>query len=162
MRKVLIIFMLVFTLTFITACSVENTETGSENQEEKVVLERYGMFTLQEYQFQKTTITNTSITFETFDSNMNRTGITNSSISQEQYNKLINNFDNFTTLDKQYNSQINIADIGAGNITYQGYEIKIDPYTQRGNPQEIAKIITALNRFVENSLEFENKNNTTQ
>lgn len=154
--KLLIIGLLAVTI-LLSGCSV-STSTNEEERESKIVLERYGMYTLPEFQFQRVTITSSQITFETFGPDMNRTGFTNNSISQENFEELQTHFSGFTNLQSNYNSEVPIADIGAGNITYinenGSYSVIVDPWVSRGNPDEISTIVTALNQFISENIHF--------
>lgn len=154
--KLLIIGLLAVTILF-SGCSV-STSTNGEERESRIILERYGMFTLPEFQFQRVTITPNQITFETFGPEMNRTGMTNNSLSNETYRELEEYFLGFSKLDSSYSSDIPIADIGAGNITYitqnGSYSVIVDPWVSRGNPEEIGIIVDVLNEFIASNVQF--------
>lgn len=145
-----IIALLLVSLLVFAGCSTQSVSQDDNT----IVLERYGMFTLPEYQFQKVIITKNNITFETFGPDMNRTGIVSNNISEEKFNSLLQVFNEFETFDKKYTSDVPIADIGAGNITYKDHEIVIDPYVAQGNPQKIASIVNTLNDFIATNVKF--------
>ena len=154
--KMFIIGLLTMTI-ILSGCS-SNTTSNEEEKDSTIVLERYGMYTMPEFQFQRVTITQNQIVFETFGPEMNRTGMANNSLSPQNYKELEAYFQGFSQLDASYSSEIPVADIGAGNITYSNengsYSVLVNPWVSRGNPDKVGDIVNALNEFIASNVQF--------
>lgn len=158
MKKLLISILLIASIIF-ASCSVQNNSASVEEKISKITLERYGMFTMPEYAFQKITISKTNITYETFNYDKNKTGETITLINESDFYTLVNvlNKNEFQSLNDEYNSDTPVADVGDGKITitYSNSEkiVEVAPYIQNGNPEEITEIMNVLQEIV-NKAEF--------
>lgn len=147
------IIAIIFLGLVLSACSVSTQEESVDS----VILERYGMFTMPEYAFQKITITKEGILYETFNYDNNKTGETFTEFNSDEFENLVKtlNSANFKNLDDTYNSETPVADVGAGKITIKYGSstkiIEVDPYIQHGNNEQIVKIIGIISEVTQNA-----------
>lgn len=146
MKKTFIIIIGVFLILF-AACTTQPQEQESID---KVVLERYGMFTMPEFGQQIITITSEGMLYETFYYNGNKTGETFTEFTGNEFEELTNSIEsnNFFELEDKYVSEVQVADVGDGKITVtkglNSKTVEVAPFISEGNPSEIRKIIEAL------------------
>ncbi len=152
MKKTFIFIL--FASILLASCSVLNTQ---EEKISSITIERYGMFTMQEYAFQKITINETSVLYETFYPNLTKTGEAFTNLTQDQFNSLtqtLNEID-FKSLNPKYSSETPVADVGGGKITISYDDsskiIEIDPFISHGNPIEISKLIDSIQEITNNA-----------
>jgi hypothetical protein len=141
--KKIIITILTLTMLLFTACTPNSNVI--ENQD-KITIERTGMYTLPEYAHNLVTINKSGI--ETKLSHYNGTLTKREFIEFknnefEQIKKILNE-NNFQNLNPEYNSEVLISDIGQGIITYNNKSVNINPYISRGNPTEIQNILNNI------------------
>lgn len=151
MKLKYLIFVVLFVIS-ISGCVSSQQET----QQRQIILERFDPDSLPQYQNQKFIITNSSIVFETYNQQDNRTGVSNTSIETERFEELIEDFSQFNSLEESYKLDDYNSNNGYGNITFvndtTNNTVTINPYTSQENPEEIASIITSLNSFIDNNL----------
>lgn len=137
MKYLLFIFLIIF-----SSCSSNDSQEFNENNS-SLILERSGMYTLQEFAFQRYELTQNKLNVKIYASNGSLTSEGNFNISSNQSLDIFNylNSINFESLNSSYNSDVLIADVGQGVFIYNNKSIEINPYIPRGNPQEISDLI---------------------
>lgn len=169
--KKIISTILVLTLLIFSACSTNTSkdvsQDNSPNKDLVITLERTGMYTMPEYAHNFITISKDG--FETkishYDGTLTEKTFTK--FENGEFEKLIEIFEtnNFENLELKYNSQVPIADIGLGIITYKNKSVNINPYIGEGNPNEISNIISAISDILynqNNQLQKDQDNNSFQ
>lgn len=160
MKKITIILTAITALLLISlsACTQTNTPTNENSLENATItLERTGMFTMPEYVIQRITIDNKGLTYETFSYENESTNSVYTQFKSDEYQQLITILENnnFFNLEDEYNSSVQVADIGQGIITVttpnNEKSILINPYIQDSNPAQITNIMTKLDELINNA-----------
>ena len=150
--KKTIIAAIIGILALFAACTIPQDNKDYDNS--TIILERSGTFTLPEYAIQKVTITQEGLLHETYYGNGTLSYSAYTEFTSNEYQQLIQTFQNsnFLELNNQYNSSIQVADVGLGIITLITHnatkEVTINPYIQEGNPNEITNIMEKLNNII--------------
>lgn len=136
----------------------KNNETKADIYENsQVILERSEMFTMEEYAIQKITIDEKGLLYETFYPNLTLSHSTYTKFENNEYKKLVEVMkkNNFEHLDKNYNSDVMVADVGKGVITVKNNVIsktvEINPYIKDGYPSSISNIMSKIDEITSNA-----------
>lgn len=150
MKQIITILLLLLAIGGCSTAVNNGNEIKNSLENTTIILERGHMFTMQEYSFQRYTITNEGIKYETFYPNMTQSGGSFVKFENNEYQTLIDTLkqNKYSELKSNYTTEIMVADIGYGMLKIQTAfgekNIKIDPYITEGNPQNIQNIMETL------------------
>lgn len=160
--RLVICVLFILTSFALAGCSsiveVKSNETKSDLYENsKVVLERSGMFTMQEYAIQKITIDEKGLLYETFYPNLTLSYSVYTKFERDEYEALVEVMrkNDFEHLEDNYISEVMVADVGSGVILlkndFKTKSVNIDPYIKDGYPSNILAIMEKIDEIVSNA-----------
>lgn len=153
-----VLLSIIFALVLATGCSTfvtqpdedtTNDETSSYN-DATITLYRSGMFTMPEYARQNITITHEGIVTQYSHYNGTLTKREEITFSGDEYESILDSLESakFFDMKAAYNSEVPVADVGFGVITVttpaQSKSVRIDPFIQQGYPENVQKVIIAI------------------
>lgn len=131
-------------------CTLQQEVSKSDSFGDSIILERTGMFTMPEFGIQIYTLTQSNLNVKMYSYDGSLTKDINFSLFPGITYQVFEEFEkvNFTNLNDNYQSSLNVADVGQGVFSYNNHSVLIMPYVSQGNPSEISNLIEAFNNLL--------------
>jgi hypothetical protein len=108
---------------------------------------RYNAFTGPDMAKTKITVDAETMTYTTYNREGDVTTNVTKNIERDQYEALVAAFDDFDQVPTTVEPEANVADVGEGNITFDGRTVNVDPYAELPQPlRDIDEQFNALQR----------------
>ena len=155
--KIILSFTALFVLLAFAGCNINNENTTNLYENSSIILERSEMFTMEPFAIQKITIDKNGLLYETFYPNNTLSNSAYTKFEKGEYEALIEVMKNnkFESLNKNYESEVLVADVGRGIITvknsFESKSVDINPYINDGYNSDISNIMTKIDELISNA-----------